>query len=152
MLNISNFSCLHGIAVVPTEYAKPGFYPTRYCIDATTPGKVRIEVDTFVEQKAAGCKDADEYDPMSYIDAMPPAPNALPLPNVCKVLLNPEKSIAMAPEIEMDCAGKEPGTDSSPLMPAATVSSSGRSASTVAWALIFIKFAAIVCAFYNMMA
>jgi hypothetical protein len=80
--------------VIPTEMTNAGYYPTRFCIDTTTPGSIKVEMDKFELQATPGCNGTD-YAPMSYINALPPPPNADPLPANCKAIMG--GPVAMAP-------------------------------------------------------
>ncbi len=98
--------------IIPAEMTNAGYYPTRFCIDTTTPGSIKVEMDTFKLQSAPGCNGTD-YAPMSYIDALPAPPNAPPLPAVCKAPLG--KPMAMAPGPSSSSSpGSSPSRPSSP--------------------------------------
>ena len=80
---------------IPAEFSDAGFYPTQFCVDATTPGSINVEMDTFVQQNEPGCNGTD-YAPMSYITAVPPPPNTT-LPEFCIAPLPGNMTEAPAP-------------------------------------------------------
>ena len=110
--------------VIPAEMTNPGYYPTQFCIDTTTPGSIKVDMENFNFQATPGCNGTD-YSQMSYIDAMPPPPNAPPLPAACKAPMS-TKSVAPA-------AG-----------PAASPGSPPTSASAVLKAKIGVVLAALI--------
>jgi hypothetical protein len=114
--------------VLPPEYSEPGFYPTQFCVDGTTPGVIRVEMDTFEFQAVPGCTSTD-YAPMSYITAMPPPPGAPPLPEVCKAPLPvgaggprpaPAPTPGKSPPVTPKPPAVSPGASPAPVPPSAS--------------------------------
>lgn len=109
------------IYTMPSKFNIASNYPGAYCIDATQPGTLRVELRNFM-QMPGGCNSSvvakAGYASQSYLDALPPPPGTPALPAQCQA---PMLHAAMGPGMAPGMAPSSPGSAPAPMASAGVV-------------------------------